>query len=546
MSEKSPYTGTQALLKLATRRDRIQLAVWMYGTAALAYSAANSVKSTYENEKARVDAVQLLSDNPALLLTRGAPVGSSQGAVSMVQVFSYLCVLAALMSTMAVVRHTRQNEETGRAELIGAQPVGRQAGLMAALLLALQANIGLFIFLGIVLPLAGLPIGGSLAAAAAVASVGLAFAGVAAVTAQLAGTARGANSLAGAAIGAAFLIRGVGDALGDVTENGTVVHSAWPSWLSPIGWGTLVHPFGDERWWVLALPLAFALLTMGLALRLSAERDLGAGLLADRPGPAEAPRALLSPLGLAWRLQRGALLGWLVGIAVLGATIGAIGKSAADALKDNADLTDTLGKIGGGGTDDPAGVFFASMMVMVGAVAAGFTVQALLRLRAEETSGRLEAVLATSVSRGRWVAGHVLVAVLGVVALLLVSGLAAGLTYGAATSDLGQALSDLTGAALAQAPAALVLAGFVVVVFGAVPGLTSGAAWGGLALCLVVGQLGGLLKLPQAVRDLSPFTHLPALPAAEAEALPFIVLLAVAAVLAAAGAALFRRRDLAP
>ncbi|QKW05106.1 anibiotic ABC transporter [Streptomyces sp. NA04227] len=542
----SEYTGTKHLLKLATRRDRIQLSVWLYGTAALAYSAANSVKSTYKDEKARIDAVELLSDNPALLLTRGAPVGSSEGAVSMAQVFSYLCVLAALMSTMAVVRHTRQNEETGRAELIGAAPVGRQAGLMAALLLAIQANIGLFIFLAIVLPLAGLPLAGSLAAAAGVASVGLAFAGVAAVTAQLAGTSRGANSLAGAAIGAAFLIRGVGDALGDVSANGTVVTSAWPSWLSPIGWATLVHPYGDHRWWVLALPLAFAALTMTVALRLSAERDLGAGLLADRPGPAEAPAALLSPLGLAWRLQRGALLGWLVGIAILGATIGAIGKSAADALEDNADLTDTLGKIGGGGTDDTAGVFFASMMVMVGAVAAGFTVQALLRLRAEETSGRLEAVLATSVSRARWVAGHVVVSVLGVVALLLVSGVAAGLTYGLASDDLAQGLGDLTGAALAQAPAAMVLAGFVVVVFGALPNLTSGAAWGGLALCLVVGQLGGLLDLPQAIRDISPFTHLPALPAADAEPLPFLALVAVAALFTAAGTALFGKRDLAP
>lgn len=185
------------------------------------------------------------------------------------------------------------------------------------------------------------------------------------------------------------------------------------------------------------------------------------------------------------------------------------------------------------------------MMVMVGAITAGFVVQALLRLRAEETSGRLESLLATAVGRGRWVASHVVVAVAGSLILLLVAGLAAGLTYGAAAGDVGAGVADLTGAALVQAPAVLVLAGVVVLVFGLAPGASSGAAWGALALCLVVGQLGALLKLPQAVRDLSPFSHLPALPAVDVRVLPLVLLTAVAALLLWAGTALFGRRDLA-
>ena len=36
-----------------------------------------------------------------------------------------LAILAAVMSALTVVRHTRQNEETGRAELLGAGVVGR-------------------------------------------------------------------------------------------------------------------------------------------------------------------------------------------------------------------------------------------------------------------------------------------------------------------------------------------------------------------------------------------------------------------------------------
>ena len=59
----------------------------------------------------------------------------------MIRGYSLLAVLAALMSALAVVRHTRQNEETGRAELVGAAVVGRYAGLAAALIVTVGANI---------------------------------------------------------------------------------------------------------------------------------------------------------------------------------------------------------------------------------------------------------------------------------------------------------------------------------------------------------------------------------------------------------------------
>ena len=59
----------------------------------------------------------------------------------MVRDYVTLAVLAALMSTFAVVRHTRQNEELGRAELLGATVVGRYAGLTAAVIVAVAADV---------------------------------------------------------------------------------------------------------------------------------------------------------------------------------------------------------------------------------------------------------------------------------------------------------------------------------------------------------------------------------------------------------------------
>jgi len=175
----------------------------------------------------------------------------------MVRDYVLVAVLAALMSTFAVVRHSRQGEETGRAELVGAAVVGRGAGLAAALVVTVAANAVLALALAFALVIAGQPAAGSLAAGAAVAAVGVAFAGVAAITSQLATSTRGASGLSAAVLGSAFLCAGVGNAAGSVDASGTGVTSAWPAWLSPIGWGQQMRPFGGDNWWPLVAVVLF-------------------------------------------------------------------------------------------------------------------------------------------------------------------------------------------------------------------------------------------------------------------------------------------------
>ena len=57
-----------------------------------------------------------MATNPALRML-GLASGASVGGYAMIRDYVTLAVLAALMSTLAVVRHTRQNEELGRAEM---------------------------------------------------------------------------------------------------------------------------------------------------------------------------------------------------------------------------------------------------------------------------------------------------------------------------------------------------------------------------------------------------------------------------------------------
>jgi ABC-2 type transport system permease protein len=80
--------------------------------------------------------------------------------------------------------------------------------------------------------------------------------------------------------------------------------------------------------------------------------------------------------------------------------------------------------------------------------------------------------------------------------------------------------------------------------FGLLPRLVVAVTWAVLAVVLSITMFGEALQLGQWLLDLSPFAHLPKLPAAEFTVTPVVWLLAVAAVLAAAGLAGFRRRDL--
>jgi ABC-2 type transport system permease protein len=540
------FTGTARLTRLALRRDRVQLPIWIASNVILLAVTVSSASSQYPTEADRISVLRTAADTPTLLIFRAAPAGSSTGALIMFQILTFLAVVAALMSTLAVVRHTRQNEETGRTEMLGATVIGRHASLTAALMVTAGANVVLGALLGLTLLGNGESAAGSFAAGAAVGLTGMAFAAIAAVAAQITQSARAANGIAAAAVGAAYVVRGAGDALGEVQANGYTMVSAWPTWLSPIGWTTEVRPFAGDRWWVLALPLGLVAAGAGLAFALTVHRDVGMGMIAARPGPAAAGPRLLSPLGLAWRLQRGTLYGWAIAVTLTGLVVGSLSTSLANDQSLPKGATDTINSLSSSNNGNLIDSFNTAMMAFIGAMAAGYAVQVLLRLRAEETSGLAEAVLSTATGRLRWLGGHLIVAVAGALLLLVLAGISMSLMYGLSSDDASGKPADLIGAALVQLPPAVILAGFVVAVFGLLPRLAIGLAWTGLAVSLVLGQLGELFNLPQAVRDLSPFSHVPALPAAELTATPLVALSTIALALGAAGMAAFRQRNLAP
>ncbi|MFH5227595.1 hypothetical protein [Antrihabitans spumae] len=231
----STLTGTWRLTLVALRRDRVKLLVWIVGIALITLGMASTMLSEYPTAAERQIAATLIANSPGLLIIRGAAPAISPGGLALSEGTVFWGIFAALMSILAVIRHTRQNEETGRAELVGSGVVSRYAGLIAALIVAVAANILLAGLVSLVLIAKNLPLEGSLAAGIGIGAVGIAYAAIAAVAAQMFESTRTASGLAVSILGVTYLLRGVGDALGTVRADGATISSAWPSWLSPIG-----------------------------------------------------------------------------------------------------------------------------------------------------------------------------------------------------------------------------------------------------------------------------------------------------------------------
>jgi ABC-2 type transport system permease protein len=527
--------GTTQLLKLALRRDRVMLPAWVYVLTATAVGTAYSTKSLYDTVAARRDFALGIDRNPANLALEGRVFdANSIGAISVWKIIVTGAAMVAVMSLLLVIRHTRADEESGRLELVSAGVLGRSAALGSALLTAFTANLVLFVPAVAGLIAVGLPVAGSVVFGLCWLATGMMFAAVAALTAQATESGRTANGLALSVLGVSFLLRAFGDAAG---HDGP----SWLSWLSPLGWTEQLRPYAGDRWWVLALPVAFIVVCLGAAFTLVGRRDLGAGLIPPRLGPAEAAATLSNHFALAWRLQRGVLLAWTVGFAVSGAALGSEADSVGSLVGNSRGTQDLLRRMGGhSGMVD---AFLSTAMGILALLASAYAVQAVLRLRAEETGQRAEAILATRVGRVGWASGHAAIALLGSTLLMLVGGLMAGLVHGARGGDMGTRLPHVLWSAIVQLPAVWVLAAITIALFGLVPRFVM-AGWGVLAVFLLLGQLGPVLRLKQWAMDISPFTHVPKLPGAEMRFTPVVWLVVVAAALTAAGLTGFRRRDL--
>jgi ABC-2 type transport system permease protein len=522
-------TGTTDLARFIIRRDRIRMVIWIASIVVLGGLTVAGIKGLFPTQAALVQTAAATQHNAAAIAFNGPAQGlNTVGGQVAFQFGAGGLVLVALMNLFMIGRLTRGEEESGRLEMVRSLPVGSHAPTIAASLIVAAMNVIVGVLTGAVLIGLGLPFGGSLVFGVSFILVGFFFAAIALVAAQMTENTRVVYGATGAVLGAAYVLRAIGD-IGDGTA----------SWFSPIGVAQKTRPYAGETWWPFLLLIAATGVLIAAAIVLAGRRDLGSGLVAPRPGSPTASRTLGHPLGLAFRLQRGTLIGWGIGVLVGAVAYGWIAPTIDTFVGQNKALADLLAGGGGASLTDS---FFAYSFRTVALVGSGFAVQSVLRLRSEETGLRAESVLATPVSRWSWAASHLTVAFAGSLVLLIIAGLASGLTYGATGGDTNY-VPRLLGAALVYAPPMWLMVGLTMALVGLVPRWAA-LSWAVFAACLVVGFLGPVLQLPTWLQQLSPFQRMPELPAAAFTALPLITVTAIATAFTLVGLGGLRRRDI--
>lgn len=521
-------SGTGTLLRFALRRERFWLPWWLFGIGVLLALQSTTSQRFYHDPGKLAQLRETMSGNAAAV-AMGGPTRllDTIGGEVLFEVFAYLAIVTALMNMFLIGRHTRTDEETGRAELIRSARVGRRATAVAALGVAAVADIAVALVVFAVAVATDLPVGGSLLLGAAIAGVGFTFAALTTVAAQIFENPRSVYGSTALALAAAYMLRAIGD-VGDGAA----------AWASPIGWGQRTYPYVEDRWWPILLFAAASAALITLAFALLERRDFGAGLLTYGTGRATASWALSSPLGLAWRLQRSSLFGWAAGVFGLGAAYGSFADSIEEYLADNPDLAAFFP----GGVQDAVDSYLALTISVSALLAAAYGITAVLRARTEETAGRAESVLAAPVSRSAWFSGHFTIALAGSALVLAAGGFGEGMTHSLAVSDPGQ-LFRVTGVALAYLPATSVVVSLAALAVGWLPRAATPVAWAGFAYVTVALLFTDSFDLPAWSDDASPFRHTPRAPLESITVAPILVLLGIAAVIAVVAFTGLRRRD---
>lgn len=519
--------GLPVMLTIAWRGSRRQILGWTVGLVALFAGTAWSLHSLYPNPAKLATYARATETGTSLYAVNGRPYGLHSLGGVIVYEFGFIAALAfPLMGTHLINRLTRREEQSGRMELLRGGTVGRAAPVLASLAVTAIANLAVGLSMAVVLVALGLGWPGDVLYPLSVTLLGMTFAAVAALAAQVVRRSRLVTTIGLGVLAVAALARGVGDVRNDALV-----------WLSPIGWAEQTRPFGAARWWPAALTACLVVVVSGVAVALATRRDFGAGLFPSRPGPSRAAQLLLHQLGFTARQHRAAVLGWSLVAALVGGSFGALADSMRTALQGNASLQRV---IAGGSSNIDAYTSFVMLLLVLLCLA--FGIQGLGRMAEEEQDSRLETTLSGTVTRSRWLAGHGVALVVGVVVVALVGGLGLGVSEAVVVGD-PQAVARLALATCAYLPGVLALLGLWVVLYGLRADLLAWG-WAVFVVVSVIAILGDTLRLPQALRDVSPLSWVGRVPLGSANPWALGGSLTLAAVFAGLALAAFSRRDI--
>ncbi|WP_157047189.1 ABC transporter permease [Alkaliphilus metalliredigens] len=410
--------------------------------------------------------------------------------------------------------------------------VGRHAPLTAALAVVLGSGMILTLITALGLIGFGFSMAGSLALGLVVGSAVGISASMAAVAAQLTENASVASISAFGPFYCLHFVRGISNMGGESL--------AWLGWLVPNGWLENVRPFASERWWIFGLVAIWVFVLLKLAFKLSAIRDLGAGMIPVGNGPAIAPSGLRSPMGLAWRLQRRMLFFWIGLVTFISLPTGLVGPKGLQEYAQGEWIQEYAATLN---VASPADAFFTYLLFVMVFPIAMYAIMATLRMRSDEVDGSAEMILTTAVNRWQWAASHLTFGLVAPVILLIIMGLSFGIGSGIQSGDLSGDLTRMLTLTTSLIPAVWVIVGITMAAIGLFGRGSTVVGWTSLAVGIVTEIVVKMGLLPEWLfLTLSPFPHVN--PYYQPTATTLLVLTFLSAILISTGFYGLRRRDL--
>lgn len=477
--------------RLGAVQERWWLTVLPVVTGLVTALLAPSYASTYSTRADLDQAVAAAGASQASRFLYG-PLAPRAGTVQLAtwELGGLTCLALAVVVTLRAVSVSRGQEDAGRSELLrssGARPGSEVTG-QALVLVALCLLLGLGAGLGL---LALRPAGvlDAVLYGGVVGTTCLVVAVVALVVAQLVPDAQSGRGGALAATGLMYAGAGMRAAR----------HWDWAGWASPFRLRALVDPGGQNSSGPLAAAVAVAVAVV-LAAFLAAHRDLGLGLV-ETGHSRRARMRVAGTLSFAARMSLRQCTAWAALIALVTWVVAVLGENMVDLARQGALGEDSsLGSIMAG--RDPGEAFLGYVGALAGALAAAQGVSLASRCGSEECSGRLETA-SRGPAPGRFLLSWWLVAAVGSGLSLAAAALAASL---AGEVALGTDTADAVRLVAGQWPAALACCAAASALCGLRPAVR-GLAWVPLLTGLGVAQLGGVLDLPQPVRDAGLFAQ---------------------------------------
>jgi len=538
------FENTGVLVRFMLRRERIISSIWIVLLVLFSIALAPGMAEMFPDQAVR-DNFAVSINNPMMVSMMGPIYGIENytiGAMYGGMMLLWFIIAVAAMNIFLVVRHTRADEEGGRAEVVRSLPVGRLANIHAVMITSVIVNVILGLLTGLGLAVCGvesMSFGGSMLYGLATCVSGIIFAAVTMLFCQLSSNTSGAIGLSFLTLGIFYMIRAAGDV------NGSDIMAC----LSPLGLVQRSQVYVGNYIWPSLVLLLEAAVIMAVSYRLNSIRDLGQGFIAARPGRRSASVSLLSSFGLSCRLLRGMIIAWFIIMFMLGASYGSVIGDISTFIQDSPEYLAIIGvpveylqymtnadkeRI----IVESFGIFVTVMMTLVCFVP---VLNSVLRIRSEERDGRSEHILARVVSRPKYLAGYIIIAF--ITSALIQFATASGLYISAAavTGDNNPfTFIGLVKAYFNFLPALWVMIG-IAVVFVAIFPRRIGIVWGYFGFVCFTSFIGSMV-LPEWMLKLSPMAYIPDQPFGNWT--PLIILTLISVILIVKGFIFYRRRDM--